>query len=85
MGRISQPLEGVISRIGELVPSFESVDRGVRSQAAGAQKISESMLQLTEVAKRTSMSVSAFNETAAWLSSASDRLGREVGHFKVGK
>ncbi len=83
VGDISNQLNQILGQIKELTPRYESVNEGMRSQATGAQQISEAMTQLTEGAHNTTESLKHFHEVTFQLKEAAHDLQTEVSHFKV--
>jgi len=83
VGGISSQLNQILTQIKVLTPRFESVNEGMRSQASGAQQISDAMTQLTEGARNTTESLKHFHEVTSQLKEAAHDLQTEVSRFKV--
>lgn len=83
VGDISNQLNQILEQIKVLTPRYESVNEGMRSQATGAQQISEAMTQLTEGARNTTESLKHFHEATSQLKEAAHELQTEVSRFKV--
>jgi len=83
VGEISNQLNQILEQIKLLTPRYESVNEGMRSQATGAQQISEAMTQLTEGARNTTESLKHFHEVTSQLKEAAHELQTEVSRFKV--
>lgn len=83
VGDIGNQLNSILEQIKVLTPRYESVNEGMRSQASGAQQISEAMTQLTEGARNTSESLKHFHEATSQLKEAARALQTEVSRFKV--
>ncbi|MDO9542767.1 MAG: methyl-accepting chemotaxis protein [Kiritimatiellia bacterium] len=83
VGDISNQLNQILEQIKVLTPRYESVNEGMRSQATGAQQISEAMTQLTEGARNTTESLKHFHEVTSQLKEAAHELQTEVARFKV--
>ena len=83
VGNISNQLNQILEQIKVLTPRYESVNDGMRSQATGAQQISEAMTQLTDGARNTSESLKHFHEVTFQLKEAAHELQTEVSRFKV--
>lgn len=83
VGGISGQLNQILGQIKVLTPRFDSVNEGMRSQASGAQQISDAMTQLTEGARNTTESLKHFHEVTSQLKEAAHELQTEVSRFKV--
>jgi methyl-accepting chemotaxis protein WspA len=83
VGGISNQLNQILEQIKILTPRFDSVNEGMRSQASGAQQISDAMIQLTEGAHNTTESLKHFHEVTSQLKEAAHELQTEVSRFKV--
>lgn len=83
VGGISGQLNQILAQIKVLTPRFDSVNEGMRSQASGAQQISDAMTQLTEGARNTTESLKHFHEVTSQLKEAAHELQTEVSRFKV--
>ncbi|MDD5482505.1 MAG: methyl-accepting chemotaxis protein [Kiritimatiellae bacterium] len=83
VGGISRQLNQILEQIKVLSPRYESVNEGMRSQAAGARQISEAMTQLTEGARNTTESLKHFHAVTSQLKEAAHELQTEVSRFKV--
>jgi len=81
---VNAPLVEIIAKVENLTGSFEQVSEGVMAQAERAQQISYAMTQLSATAERTSENLRSFRSGTVVLNRASERLGQEVSHFKVG-
>jgi len=83
--RISEQLGQIIERVQALTPRFAVVNEGMQSQAQGAQQISRAMLQLSDAASKTSMSLREFNAATEFLNEAVQNLEDEIAQFKIGE
>lgn len=83
VGGISGQLNQILAQIKVLTPRFDSVNEGMRSQASGAQQISDAMTQLTEGSRNTTESLKHFHEVTSQLKEAAHELQTEVSRFKV--
>ncbi|QLA21063.1 HAMP domain-containing protein [Desulfolutivibrio sulfoxidireducens] len=80
---LSERLGGIILRVQDIGPRFETVDQGMRAQSLGARQISEAMVQLTEAADQTRQAIMEFNQAARTLNEAVQGLSGEVARFKL--
>lgn len=81
---ISHRFGEIILNVQALLPQFESVHEGMRSQSAGARQIRDSMVTLTDSVR---VSAQALEETQAAthrLESAIDALRNEISTFRLG-
>jgi methyl-accepting chemotaxis protein WspA len=81
--RISLRFGEIIQQVQTLMPRFEAVHEGMRSQSAGARQIRDAMVSLTESAR---VSVQALEETSAAtqrLEGAISELRNEIAIFKL--
>jgi methyl-accepting chemotaxis protein len=81
--RLSGQLGQIIEQVQQLTPRFESVNQGMKTQSDGAGQISSAMINLTQVARTTTSSISEFNKAATGLHEAVRMLREEVARFKV--
>jgi len=80
---ISHRFGEIILNVQALLPQFESVHEGMRSQSAGARQIRDSMVTLTDSVR---VSAQALEETQAAthrLESAIDELRHEISTFRL--
>ena len=80
--RLSGQLEDIIARVQDLLPRFEQVNQGMRSQSVGAEEISMSMCILSGVAHQTTDSITELTATVAELRQAVATLGEEIAFFR---
>ncbi|MDB6040031.1 MAG: hypothetical protein JWM99_3872 [Verrucomicrobiales bacterium] len=78
---IGSQFGSVIEQVRTLLPRFETVHEGMQSQSQGAQQISEAMLNLTEVARLSTVSLQEFNSASRRLHAAVAGLEEEVTRF----
>lgn len=81
---VGQRFGGIIEQIQTLLPQFEAVHEGMRSQSTGAREIRDSMVSLTETVR---LSLQALEETSAAnqiLEAAIDDLRQEISRFRLG-
>jgi methyl-accepting chemotaxis protein WspA len=83
IGIIGVQLTSIIEQVQSLTPRFEVVDRGMESQAEGAQQISETMAQLSEASTQTAEALREINGAIAQLNEAAQGLHQEISQFKV--
>ena len=80
---ISSQLGLIIQHVQELTEQFETVRQGMDTQATGAHQINSAMVHLTEAARSTSTSITAFKQATDELHNAVGGLRKEVTKFKV--
>ncbi len=80
---IGRLLGGIIVRIKELAPQFDTVHDGMQTQSQGTRQISQALSQLSVGAGRISESLRQFNSATAQLREAARNLQTEVAQFKV--
>lgn len=81
--RIGLRFSEIIQQVQALMPRFEAVHEGMRSQSAGARQIRDAMVSLTESAR---ISAQALEETSAAtqrLEGAIGELRKEISIFKL--
>jgi methyl-accepting chemotaxis protein WspA len=83
VGDISGGLAGIIDRVEGLTDHFETVNRAVDDQAAGAREISDAMSQLSQSVSETKAALGEFNQAADQLVAAVDGLHEEMDRFHV--
>ena len=76
-------LNDIIDKVHELIPEFESVNHGMKSQTHNAGQISEAMNQLSQVADQTKESLGEFKRATDQLNDAVRGLQTEVTKFKI--
>ena len=81
--QVSTQLAQIILQVQTLNPRFQVVNDGVKSQAGGAQQISETLLQLGESAKKTAESLRHSNVAIEQLNDAARNLRDSVARFKL--
>jgi methyl-accepting chemotaxis protein/heme exporter protein D len=84
VARIGGRLGAIINQIQTLTPQFDQVRQGMQVQSEGAEQISHAMVQLSEVASQTKVSLQEFNKATQQLTTAVKDLRQEVSKFKVG-
>ena len=80
---ISLRFADIIQQVQALLPQFDAVHEGMRSQSAGARQIRDAMVSLTESVR---VSVQALDETTSAthrLESAIDELRDEISIFRL--
>lgn len=80
---IGRQLGGIIARIKELAPQFDTVHDGMQTQSQGTRQISQALSQLSGGAGRITESLRQFNAATAQLREAARNLQTEVAQFKV--
>ena len=76
-------LSQIIQQVQALTPEFENVNDGMQTQAAGAEQISQALVQLTEAAQQTAESLQQSSAAIQDLSQVSGDLGSSIAKFKV--
>jgi methyl-accepting chemotaxis protein WspA len=74
-------LSQIIQHVQALAPNFNIVSEGIQSQSIGALQISDSLSQLTEVAKQTVESQRQSNSAIEGLHEAARALQEGVARF----
>jgi methyl-accepting chemotaxis protein WspA len=75
----------IIGQVKVLSERFDVVNLGMRAQSQGARQIGESMGQLTDGARQTSISLREFNGATESLRDAVASLKQEIAQFNVGE
>ncbi|MFM8444777.1 MAG: methyl-accepting chemotaxis protein [Methylococcus sp.] len=83
IGQVSHQLADILEKVQQLTPRFETLDQGMRSQSDGAGEISTAMVELTGVARTTSLAVVELNQASRALHAAIQELREGMSHFKV--
>lgn len=78
---IGDNLSRIINQVQQLLPSFESIQMRVQSQAAGATRIEDSMVKLNTVVEKTTHSLSDTNHAVGLLTNSAKSLNKEVSGF----
>jgi len=81
--QVGAQLAQIIQQVQALTPRFESVNDGMKSQAIGAQQISEALGQLSESAQQTAQSLQQSYQVIEKLNEASQGLQNGVSRFKM--
>lgn len=68
----------IIAQVQVMTERFDQVNYGMKSQAQGAEQITDSMRQLTEAAHQSANSIKDFNSAIQSLQSATQQLARTV-------
>ncbi len=82
-GSIGVQMEQIISQVADLLPRFQTVRDGMKSQSQGAQQINDAMMQLTEGTRNAIDSLREFNKTTDFMRDAVRGLGDEISRFQV--
>jgi methyl-accepting chemotaxis protein WspA len=80
---ISAQMGRIIEQVKVLLPRFDTVNDGMRSQAEGARQISEAMSQLSAGARDASESLKQFKSATEQLKESARTLQQETSRFKV--
>lgn len=73
----------IIQLVQDLLPQFEAVHEGMRSQSAGAREIRDSMVTLTESVRVSAQSLDETRSSTHRLESAIDELRNEISTFRL--
>lgn len=73
----------IIQLVQSLLPQFEAVHEGMRSQSAGAREIRDSMVSLTESVRVSAQSLDETRTATHRLESAIDELRNEISTFRL--
>ncbi|MBC8123735.1 MAG: CHASE3 domain-containing protein [Gemmatimonadaceae bacterium] len=82
--RVGVQFAQIIEEIKMLVPQFEQVGAGMKSQSSGAEQISAAVSQLSEATQQTAESLRQSSEAIEQLNEAVRGLQTGVSQFKVG-
>ncbi len=74
----------IIQLVQDLLPQFEAVHEGMRSQSAGAREIRDSMVSLTESVRVSAHSLDETRAATHRLEAAIDELRSEISAFRLG-
>lgn len=74
----------IIQLVQDLLPQFEAVHEGMRSQSAGAREIRDSMVSLTESVRVSAHSLDETRAATHRLEAAIDELRAEISAFRLG-
>ena len=83
-GMVGQQLSEIIEQVQLFVPSFDSINTGMRAQSEGAQQISDALAQLGAAAQQTADSLTQSSRAIDQLNDASRELQAGVLRFAVG-
>lgn len=81
--QLAEQLSEVMEQVRQLTPRFDIVLQGMQSQAAGAQQITETMIQLSDASQQTVDSLKATSEAVKELQYAAGELQSSVATFAV--
>ena len=76
-------LARILEQVDQLLPRFDTVNDGMRAQAAGAEQIHLAMDQLNTGARQTSESLRQFKNATADLQAAAGSLQQEISRFET--
>lgn len=76
-------LARILEQVDQLLPRFDTVNNGMRAQAAGAEQIHLAMDQLNTGARQTSESLRQFKNATADLQAAAGSLQQEISRFET--
>ena len=82
--QVSGRLGQIIHQVQTLSPRFQIVNEGMHAQAADAEQISETLIQLSEAAQQTAESLRQSNMAIEHLNGAARGLQASVARFKLG-
>ena len=81
---ISQRFGEIIQQIQALLPQFDAVHEGMRSQSAGAKQIRDSMVSLTESVRVSARALEETTAATGRLEGAIASLRNEISVFRLG-
>ena len=81
---ISQRFGEIIQQIQALLPQFDAVHEGMRSQSAGAKQIRDSMVSLTESVRVSAQALEETTAATGRLEGAIASLRNEISVFRLG-
>jgi methyl-accepting chemotaxis protein WspA len=73
----------IIQQIQALLPQFDAVHEGMRSQSAGAKQIRDSMVSLTDSFRVSAQALDETTSATQRLEGAIDELRNEISSFKL--
>jgi methyl-accepting chemotaxis protein WspA len=74
----------IIQEVQTLLPQFDAVHEGMRSQSAGAKEIRDAMVTLTESVRVSAHALEQTTSATHRLEGAIDELRNEIALFKLG-
>ncbi|MBI2397141.1 MAG: methyl-accepting chemotaxis protein [Xanthomonadales bacterium] len=80
---VGASLTEIIQQVQTLAPRFEMVNEGMQAQSAGAEQITQALMQLGEAAQQTVESLRASSDAVAGLNEAVAGLRGGVARFKL--
>jgi methyl-accepting chemotaxis protein WspA len=80
---ISLRFAEIIQQIQALLPQFDAVHEGMRSQSAGAKQIRDSMVSLTDSVRVSAQALEETTSATQRLEGAIDELRSEISNFKL--
>lgn len=81
---IGERFGNIIQQVQNLLPQFEAVHEGMRSQSAGAREIRDSMVNLNESVRVSAESLEETRAATHRLEGAIDELRAEISAFRLG-
>ena len=81
---IGERFGNIIQQVQNLLPQFEAVHEGMRSQSTGAREIRDSMVNLNESVRVSAESLEETRAATHRLESAIDELRSEISAFRLG-
>lgn len=85
VNQVSSELANLIEEVQEFTPRFENVQQGMHFQAQGAQQIKQAMVQLSESAQQSVVSIRHSTSAIDSLNDAAQSLQSGVTKFRVNK
>lgn len=82
-GNLGKRMEQIITQVSLLMPRFQIVEEGMRSQSQGAQQINDSMIILSSITHNTMESLREFNKATESLHMATRDMNEEISRFRV--
>jgi len=83
VGRLSVQMEAIIEQVHALSARFSNIRDGMESQAQGAHQISQAVISLNSIARKTTDSLQSFNGATRNLGHSVDVLNKSVSQFHI--
>ena len=83
MNEVSEQLSQIIHQVQLLAPRFDTVSEGMRTQAVGAEQITQALAQLSDAAQQTVDSLRQSNQAIEGLHQTAAGMRQGVARFKL--
>lgn len=83
--QVGASLSEIIAQVQTLAPRFEVVNEGMQAQSAGAEQITQALMQLGDAARQTVESLRLSGDAVAGLNDAVSGLRGGVARFKLAR